>query len=530
MIDPPHRGASNAATLTGAAASALRTGDRTKARLLLADALASTPDDPDALTLMAWISKEDGLPEDGAIYLRRAAAADPSAERRLALVSHLRRYVGPEAAVEEIEALPKAVRTQGRLGLLYAGALGHVGKHAEEIAAYREMLEREPGNPGVWLSLGNALSTMNRPGEAVEAVKRAIQLDPAFGRAYWALANFKTYAFTAEELNRMRDIVARPLPLEEALHIHFALGKAYEDARQYEPSFRHYAAGNALRAQTLDPAKVAITGKVDDLIEHCSREAFERAAGAGCQATDPIFIVGLHRSGSTLVEQILASHPLIEGTGELKAMHALARRLERSATRTFGQAIASLDPSDLMSIGEEYLQGTRAVRRTDRPYFIDKLPRNWINIPLIRMALPRAKIIDARRHPMACGFSNFKQNYAAGVAHSYRLRWMGEYYRNYWRFMRHVWEQQPGAVHTVINERLVEDPEGETRKLLDYVGVPPAQSCFEFYKNDRPVMSPSAQQVRQPLNRQGFDRWRNYEPWLGELKSALGDSLDCWDS
>jgi hypothetical protein len=325
-------------------------------------------------------------------------------------------------------------------------------------------------------------------------------------------------------------MLSQALHLEDALNIHFALGKAHEDAKQYESSFRHYAAGNAMRARTLDPAKVAITGKIDDLIEHCTPDVFTRAAGGGSQAADPIFIVGLHRSGSTLVEQILASHPLIEGTGELKVMDFLARRLQRSGTRTFGQAIASLDPADLASIGEEYLHRTRTFRRTDRPYFIDKLPRNWINVPLIRLALPRAKIIDARRHPMACGFANFTQNYAAGVAHSYSLRWMGEYYRDYWRFMRHFEEQQPGLIHRVTNERLVENPEGETRKLLDFVGVPHDRSCVEFHNNDRVVRTPSAEQVRQPLNREGFDRWRSYEPWLEDLQSALGDSLERWDA
>jgi len=360
--------------------------------------------------------------------------------------------------------------------------------------------------------------------------RRSAQLDPTYGRGYWALANFKSYAFTAQERDRMREIVALSLPREEALHVHFALGKAYEDSRQYASSFRHYAAGNALRAETLDPSKVAITRKVDDLIEHCSREVFARAADSGCQAADPIFIVGLHRSGSTLVEQILASHPLIEGTGELKVMPKLARRLQGSGTRTWGQTVATLDRSNLVSLGAEYLEHTRQFRRTDRPYFIDKLPANWINIPLVRLALPRAKIIDARRHPMACGFSNFKQNYAAGVAYSYRLRWMGEFYRDYWRFMRHVQECQPGTFHRIINEQLVSDPEGETRKLLDYLGVPTAQSCFEFYNNDRPIRTPSAAQVRRPLTCEGLEKWRSYEPWLGELSSALGDCLERWDS
>ncbi|HVU29337.1 MAG TPA: sulfotransferase, partial [Sphingomicrobium sp.] len=385
-------------------------------------------------------------------------------------------------------------------------------------------------NARIWLCLGYALRTTGQTEEAARAVKRAIQLEPTSGSAYWALANFERCAFSEEELSRMLDMLRRPLPLEDALNIHFALGKWHEDAGQYEASFSHYAAGNSLRARTLDPAKVGVTQKVDDLIEHCSRDLFTRVAGAGCQAADPIFIVGLHRSGSTLVEQILASHPLIEGAGELKVMQSLARRLQGSATGTFGQAIASLAPSDLASIGEEYLETTRAFRRTDRPYLVDKLPGNWINLPLIRLALPRAKIIDARRHPMACGFSNFKQNYAAGVAHSYNLRWFGEFYRDYWRFIRHFEVEQPGVVHRIVNERLVDDPEGEIRRLLAYVGVPPAQSCFEFYKSDRAVRTPSAEQVRRPLNKDGVDTWRNYEPWLGELESALGDCLECWNS
>ena len=229
-----------------------------------------------------------------------------------------------------------------------------------------------------------------------------------------ALANFKSSALTEEDLSRMRDMVAQTFPLEDALHVHFSLGKAYEDAKQYESSFRHYAAGNAQRAKTLDASKVGITSKVDDLIEHCSRELFTRVASAGCEAADPIFIVGLHRSGSTLVEQILASHPLIEGTGELKVMHTLARRLQGSASRTFGEAIATLDPSDVASIGEEYLHRTRAFRRTDRPYFIDKLPGNWINIPLIRLALPRAKIIDSPPPPDGLRFLEFQTELRGG--------------------------------------------------------------------------------------------------------------------
>lgn len=356
MIFQQPRVVPNVNALTDSAETALCAGDRAKGRLLLHGALSHFPNDPQALTLMAWLLEEDGQPEEGTQFLRRAVAADPRAERIFAFASHLKRHVSPEHAIEELQALPSAVRTRGQLGLVYASALAQVGRHAEEIATYRLMLKQDPQNPDIWLHLANALRSVHQTSDAIRAVKRAIQLRPTFGPAYWTLANLKTYSFTAEELSRMRDLVSRTLPLEDALALHFALGKAHEDAEQFATSFQHYATGNLLRAKTLDPSKVAITSKVDSLIAHCSREVFMRAADAGCPADDPIFIVGLHRSGSTLVEQILASHPLIEGTGELKAMHTLARRLQSFATHTFGETLARLSTSDLVSIGEEYLQ------------------------------------------------------------------------------------------------------------------------------------------------------------------------------
>jgi len=238
-------------------------------------------------------------------------------------------------------------------------------------------------------------------------------------------------------------------------------------------------------------------------------------------------VVGLHRAGSTLVEQILASHALIEGTGELPVLRNIYNRLQRAKS---GFAPGhELSRDELAAIGREYLDNATPFRTEGRPFFVDKMPGNWISVALIRAALPNARIIDARRHPVACGFSNFKQNYPNGVAHSFDLKSMGSFYRDYWRFMRHFEAVQPGAVHRVIHERLVEDPEREIRAMLEYIGLPFARSCLEFHKSDRAVRTPSAEQVRRPIDPSGLRQWKHYEAWLGELKEALGSALDHWE-
>ena len=512
------------------ASAALRSGNRLKAQMLLRDRLAEDPSDADALTVLAQISVEDRRIEDATVLLRRAVSADPTPERRLALIEHLQKHAGPALALSEFEELPSGFRTRFEVSGMEAKTLGLLGMHDAQIDTYKRMLRQQPNRAGTWMNLANALRTVGRTDEAVKALKRATKLQPTMGQAYWALANFKSYRFTRPDIAQMVQALRKDVSLEEALHIHFALGKAYEDQAEYEPSFRHYSAGNALRTRQLDPSSIPITEPVQDALEHCRPETFERLSGAGCDARDPIFVFGLHRSGSTLIEQLLASHPQIEGTSELTVMNAIVSRFRRSSGRTIGEIIETLSPAEITAIGEEYLQRTRPFRQTGKPYFVDKMPGNWINATLIRLALPNARMIDARRYPMACGFSNFKQNYASGVTFSYSLRSIGEFYYDYWRFMRHFDAVQPGAVHRVLNERLIEDPEGEVRRLLDYIGVPFAESCLEFHTNTRAVRTPSAEQVRRPINRDGVDYWRHYEPWLGELEEALGPALEGWET
>jgi tetratricopeptide (TPR) repeat protein len=508
--------------------AALRSGDVAGAEMRLRDRLFEDPSDADALAALAQIAAEQRRIEEATVLMRRAVAADPTPDRRVDLIHHLQRFAAPALALKELEELPAALRNRFDVKGLEAGILGILGKHERQIRIYREMAREQPEQPALWISLGNALKTVGKTEEAVKALQRAIRAQPSFGEAWWTLANFKSFRFSPRDIQLMRETLRRPLSDNDALHLHFAMGKALEDRGEYEQSFEHYAAGNALRARQFRPEQMAETELVDRSIATFTADFFERNRNAGCADPGPIFVVGLHRSGSTLIEQILASHPDIEGTTELVVMNNIRERLARAAGTDSVEAIARLKPEDFTDIGAEYLERTRAFRHTDRPFFVDKMPGNWLNLPLIRIALPKAKIIDARRHPMACGFSNFKQNYAVGTGFSYSLRTIGTFYSDYVRFMRHFDAVQPGAAHRVLNETLIEDPEGEVRRLFDYLGLPFDPATLEFHKNERAIQTPSAEQVRRPINREGVDYWRHYEPWLGDLKESLGTTLEDW--
>lgn len=512
----------------GLAHAAMRAGNSATARQMLQDRLVQDPSDPDALHMLADVAVGQRSFEEATILLRRAVAADPSPDRRMALIQHLQFYANPAIALAEIELLPQPVRDRFEVRGIEAHILGILGLHEQQIRLFQQMTRQQSDKAGLWVSLGNALKTIGKTGEAVKALQRAIKVEPTYGDAWWTLANFKSHRFSTRDIHEMTQALRGRLNPEDALHIQFALGKAYEDRGEYEPSFRHYAAGNAIRASSFTQDQKFMTPQVDDWLRVLTPEFFDRGKAVGDAAPDPIFVVGLHRSGSTLIEQILASHPLVEGTTELSAMNNLRDRIERATGVSAPAAIAALPDEQFAAIGSEYIAKTQPFRQTDRPYFVDKLPSNWVNLPLIRLALPNARIIDARRHPMACGFSNFKQNYAVGLGFSYGLDTIGAFYCDYWRFMRRFDEVQPGAVHRVLNERLIDDPEGEVRRMLDFIGVPFDPACLEFHKTERAIRTPSAEQVRKPINREGVDYWRHYEPWLGELKESLGPALEHW--
>jgi len=319
---------------------------------------------------------------------------------------------------------------------------------------------------------------------------------------------------------------------DDRVHFEFAIGKALEDSKSFADSFDHYAQGNKLRLARVgwDPAE--LTTLIQRSKALFTREFFAARADFGTAAADPIFIVGMPRAGSTLVEQILASHSSVEGTMELPHIMSLAATLGKKRApgekSVYPEVLAGLSAEECRTLGEEYLEQTRIQRKTAKPFFIDKMPNNFLHIGAIRLLLPRARIIDARRHPMACCFSNFKQHFAQGQRYTYNLEHLGQYYRDYVELMAHFDEVAPGTVHRVIYENMVSDTEGEVRRLLEFCGLPFEPATLRFYENERAVRTASSQQVRQPIYREGIDQWRNFEPWLTPLRHSLGAVLDAY--
>jgi tetratricopeptide (TPR) repeat protein len=406
---------------------------------------------------------------------------------------------------------------------LKAATLGRLGDFDEAIAMYEAVLRRAPKQAKVWMSYAHMLKTVGRVPEGIAAYRKAIELRPSFGEAWWSLANLKTFKFTDEDVAAMERALEAPgLADEDRFHLHFALGKAMHDALRFDEAFGHYERGNALRLE-LRPYE---PGDVDRFVERSigkfTAEQFA-VRGPGCESAEPIFIVGMPRSGSTLLEQILSSHSLVEGTSELQDISILARK-----TGKYPRSALDLSDDERRALGEEYLRRTAVQRRTDKPFFIDKLPNNWMWVPFIHLILPNAKIIDARRHPLGCCFSNFRQHFAHGQTWTYDFEHLGRYYADYVRLMAHVDRVLPGRVHRVIYERMVDDTENEVRRLLEYCGLDFEPACLEFYKTERAIRTPSSEQVRRPIYRDATEEWRPYEKYLGPLKEALGPVLDAY--
>jgi hypothetical protein len=367
------------------------------------------------------------------------------------------------------------------------------------------------------------LKTIGRQADAIAAYRRAIALMPTLGEAWWSLANLKTVQFDARDVDAMKvALEARGLSDEDRLHLHFALGKAMHDAGRTDDAFADYSAGNALRLKLHPYRPEAITHVVDRCVAVFTAESYAERPG-GCDAPDPIFIVGMPRAGSTLVEQILSSHTLVEGTSELPDIPMLARQ-----PGAYPEGILAASADERRALGEDYLRRAGVQRRTDRPLFIDKLPNNWLFVPFIHLILPKAKIIDVRRHPLGCCLSNYRQHFARGQDFTYDLGHVGRYYAAYVRFMVHVDQVLPSRVHRIIYESLVDDTESEVRRLLDYCGLEFEPQVLEFYKTERAVRTASSEQVRRPIYREATEEWRAYEPHLAPLKGALGAVLDAY--
>ena len=505
------------------AALALNENRLDVAERLLKAHLKEDPFDVRAIRMLAELAARIGREKDAENLLRRAIELAPSftaARANLALM--LGRSGRPAEALEHLDEVFKVEpETVGHLNLK-AATLGRLGDFDQAIQIYEDVLRKAPEQARVWLTYGHMLKTIGRLAEGIAAYRRAITLKPTLGEVWWSMANLKTVQFGEKDIASMQAALASPgLTDQDRFHLDFALGKAMHDADQPDQAFAHYAAGNALRRKQQPFSAARIKRSVDRSIQAFTAEVLSRPGG--CDAPDPIFIVGMPRAGSTLVEQILSSHPLVEGTSELSDMPAIAR--ER---RGYPEIAVAMSPEERRAAGQTYLKRTAVQRRTDRPLFIDKLPNNWLFVPFIHWVLPNAKIIDARRHPLGCCFSNFRQHFARGQDFSYDLSDLGRYYSDYVRHMAHVDAVLPGKVHRVIYERMVDDTEAEVRSLLDFCGLDFDPACLEFYKTDRAIRTPSSEQVRQPIYRDSTDEWRKYEAHLEPLKKALGDVLDAY--
>jgi len=512
------------------AASHLLAGAFGKAEPLCRVVLKRDPLDVNAMRLLAEIGIEVGRLEDAEALLARALELTP--RFRLARFSYanvLGRRGKFQAALTELDALLEVDPDQPGYLILKANTLVRIGDHESAIAIYRNVLARVPVTAGVQMSLGHSLKTVGHQDEAIAAYNVARSLRDDLGDAYWSLANLKTFRFSDNDLDTMRTVAGREtISREDYFHLAFALGKALEDRGKFEESFTWYRRGNAIKRRLVTYSADDNHSDMTRISEYFSKDVFETRRNAGCKERAPIFIVGLPRAGSTLLEQILASHSAVEGTQELPDIISIARRIaDKKRTddpSNYPGGLTQLSDADLTALGEEYIERTR-IHRSGAPFFIDKMPNNFAHIGLIRLILPKATIIDARRHPIACCFSGYKQLFAKGQNFTYNLTDIGRYYADYVRLMRHWHDVLPGHVLQVQYEDMVADTEAQVRRLLDHCGLPFEDNCLRFYENKRAVKTASSEQVRQPIFTSGLDQWENFEPWLSPLKAALGETL-----
>ena len=509
----------------------LRDGKQGKAESIVRDLLKKHPTEVTAIKVLADIGVKMGQLKDSSHLLERCLELAPNyhAARHLYAIVLMRRQE-PEAAIAEAEKLLALEPDNPNFLTLKASILSRIGKQSEALEIYEKTLNNYPDHTKGQMTYGHTLHAVGRLGEAIGAYRKCIRLGPEVGEAYWSLANLKTVRFSDEDIENMRkQVTTEGGDADDQAHLAFALGKALEDRKEYDESFKYYKRGNAIRRiGHRHNLKVNVLDSMRQ-IRALPREFFEQRQAWGCHAPDPIFIVGLPRAGSTLLEQILASHSQVEGTAELMDIIAISRKLgdkkRENPAGKYPEVLAELTEDQFRELGESYLETTRIQRATDRPFFIDKLPNNFQHIGLIHLILPNSKIIDARRHPMGGCFSGFKQLFARGQTFTYGLEDIGKYYRDYVRVMDHWDAVLPGRVHRVQYEEMVADTEAQIRALLEYCELDFEEQCLRFYETDRSIRTPSAEQVRKPIYKEGLEQWRNFEAHLDPLKEALGPEV-----
>ena len=504
-------------------------GDFGAAETLVRAHLLKDGNDVEALRLLARIERQRDALDEAERVIESALTLAP--DYRAARLDYAEILVGRQKylqARKELQALLQIEPDNVDYRSLYATACAGLGDHQSAIAAYRELPAAQV-LPHVHLLLGHSLKALGSQSDTIASYRAALKARADFGDAYWSLANLKTYRFADAEIARMQGALATCTEIDR-LHLHFALGKALEDRGRYEESWTHYTNGNAMRrtASRYRPEFSEINTQRQ--VEVCTRQFFAERVGVGAPDPAPIFIVGLPRSGSTLIEQILASHSAVEATQELHDIPRIVQELQRGSDLSdpkYPGVLRDLAPEDFRKLGERYLTETKGYR-TRKPaamFFIDKMPNNFRHVGLIHLMLPNAKIIDVRREPMACCFGNFKQLYAGGQDFSYDLEFIARYYRTYLQLMNHWDDVLPGRVLRVHHEDVVEDLEASVRRLLDFCALPFEPACLKFHKTVRGVSTASSEQVRQPINRDGLHQWRRYRPWLNPLEQTLGDAV-----
>ena len=485
----------------------------------------------EGMRLLAEIATRNRTFDEAEFLLESCVEFHPShREARVQYANILMRMQKFSKAHEQAEQLlAEYPEDDNHVRALYAAACAGVGRNAAAIENYERLMRRHPDNHFFPVSLAHVHKSDGDIEKAVALYREAYRIKPDHGDAFWSLANTKSHEFTDDELERMQSLVTSPATAgNDRIQICFALGDAYERKHEYARSFEFYSRGNALKQPTTyhDPRHLQV--RIDSQMEVCTEELFARRKGLGFDAPDPVFVVGLPRSGSTLLEQILSSHSEVDGTMELHNVLNLAKRLrgrdEPNQPPRYPRILNEIEDDYFRRFGEQFIEDTRVYRGT-APFFVDKMPNNFFHIGLIKLILPNAKVIDARRHPMACCFSGYKQLFGEGQEFSYGLHEIGNYYRQYVRLMDHWDEVLPGFVLRVQHEDVVEDLEGQVSRILDFCGLPFEQACVDYHQTERSIRTPSAEQVRQPIYRTGLEQWRHFEPWLDPLKEALGPKV-----
>lgn len=490
------------------------------------DYLKQSPDDVSALRLLAEIAIKLGVFEDAEQLLVHCLGLAPDYHlARLNYAHVLNKQEKSQEALLEIETLEKYHPNVPPQQILKAAIWVRLGKFEEAIALYDSLINTLPEQANLYTSRGHALKTIGEQQAAIASYRQSIACSPSYGEAYWSLANLKTFHFEQFEIQLMKkQLEIKQLPSLDKINICFALGKALEDNQKFEQSFHYYKLGNEFKQSIERYDANETTDLIERTIKTCQSPIFENYHHQGCLKSDPIFIVGLPRSGSTLLEQILASHSMVDGTKELPDIIAMVRKLSDrkkcNEISKYPEVIANLSAAQRLELGNEYIRKTQ-IHRGDAPYFIDKMPNNFAHIGLIKQILPNAKIIDARRQPMSACFSGFKQLFSTGQAFSYDLENIARYYQDYLHLMDHWHKVLPNQVLTVSYEDVINDFENQVLRILDFCGLPFEQSCFEFYNNARAVNTASSEQVRQPINTKGLDAWKPFEKFLIPLQRKL---------